>query len=220
MCSEAARPARGDRPRILVTGFGRFPGMPSNPSASLARALARGRSGAGRVDARIEARILPTLWSEATAFPALLDAAAPDIVLMLGVAGRRRQVCIECVARNATGVFPDTARRRPGGRRLEIGAPAQRALAASPMPLLRALRLAGLPARLSRDAGGYVCNALAWRGYGWAAEGQRLAVFIHIPLPRPGALSRQRLQRGLEALLVALVAQWRQHSRAVRTAKT
>lgn len=196
--------------------------MPSNPSARLARALAQGRAGGDRLNARIEARILPTLWSEAAAFPAVLDAARPDIVLMLGVAGRRRAVCIECLARNATGAFPDTARRRPAAGRLETGAPAQRRLAASPMPLLHALRRAGLPARLSRDAGGYVCNALAWRGYGWAAEtdGGRLAVFVHIPLPRPGALSRQRLQRGLEALLVALAAQWRQRAREAGAANT
>lgn len=201
-----ARAAPGARPHILVTGFGRFPGMPSNPSAALALALARSRRLGG---ARVEARILPTLWSEAASFPALLDAAAPDIVLMLGVAGRRRHVCIERVARNATGVFPDIARQRPATRLLEPGAPAQRRFAAAPMPLLRALREAGLPARLSREAGGYVCNALAWRGYGWAAGTRRRAVFVHIPRPRPGALSRQRLQRGLEALLMALAAQWR-----------
>lgn len=220
MAAEApARDAPARRPRILVTGFGRFPGMPSNPSAALALALARSRRLGG---ARVDAVILPTLWSEAAALPALLDAAAPDIVLMLGVAGRRRHVCVELVARNATGVFPDVAGRRPAARRLQPGAPAQRPLAAAPMPLLKALREAGVPARLSRDAGRYVCNALAWRGYGWAAgtetDGGRRAVFVHIPRLRPGALSRQRLQRGLEALLMVLMAQWRQRAREAGTA--
>lgn len=197
-------------PRILVTGFGRFPGMPANPSAGLAMALARSRR---LHTGQVEAHILPTRWSEAEGFAAALDAAAPDIVLMLGVAGRRRHVTIELIARNATGVFPDAARERPAARRLERDGPAQRSLAAAPMQLLRALREAGAPARLSRDAGRYVCNALAWRAYGWAQAGaradggQRLAVFVHIP--RAGMIPAPTLTRAAEALLVALTGQYR-----------
>lgn len=198
-------------PRILVTGFGRFPGMPANPSADLASALARSRR---LRSGQVEVRILPTRWSEAERFASTLDAIAPDIVLMLGVAGRRRHVTIELVARNATGVFPDAARARPAARRLEREGPVRRGLAAAPMPLLRALREAGAPARLSRDAGRYVCNALAWSAYGWAQAdaradgGQRLAVFVHIP--RAGVIPAATLKRALEALLVALAGQHRQ----------
>lgn len=197
-------------PRILVTGFGRFPGMPANPSAGLATVLARSRR---LRTGQVEARVLPTRWSEAESFAATLDAAAPDIVLMLGVAARRRHVTIELIARNATGVFPDAVRARPAARRLERDGPAQRSLAAAPVPLLRALREAGAPARLSRDAGRYVCNALAWRAYGWAQAGagadggRRLAVFVHIP--RAGMISAPTLKRALEALMVALAGQYR-----------
>lgn len=199
-------------PRILVTGFGRFPGMPADPSAGLAISLARSRRLASGT---IEARILPTRWDAAEAFTGLLDQMKPDIVLMLGVAARRRHVSIELVAHNATGVFPDAARRRPAARRLERDGPALRRLGASPMSLLRAVHETGVPARLSRDAGRYVCNALAWRGYGWAQAGSRsgsparLAIFVHIPPPRPGALSRPRLLRAVEVLLVALAGQYR-----------
>lgn len=208
----------GRTPRLLVTGFGRFPGMPAKPSAVLARRLARSHRILG---ARIEARVLPTRWDEAAAFAATLDRLAPDIVLMLGVAARRRHVSIECVARNATGVFPDVAGRRPASRPLEPGAPAQRAPSATPATLLAALRGAGVPARLSHEAGRYVCNALAWSGYGWARSGSRsdggprLVVFVHIPLPRPGALSQARLTRATEALLRALLAQYRQSGRSL-----
>ncbi len=214
-CPKLPPPGPPDHPgpRLLVTGFGSFPGMPANPSARLARLLARG-PGARR--ARTDLLLLATRWDAAAAFPAVLDRAAPDIVLMLGVAARRRRVCIESVARNATGVFPDAARRRPASRPLEPGAPAQRPLAASPAPLLAALRNAGVPADISRHAGRYVCNALAFRAYGWARAGRRadggprLAVFVHVPLPRPGRLSMAHLARALEALLAALLAQYRQ----------
>lgn len=197
-------------PRILVTGFGRFPGMPANPSAGIASTLARSRR---LRSGQVEARILPTRWSEAEGFPAVLDATAPDIVLMLGVAGRRRHVTIELVARNATGLFPDADRAWPAARRLERNGPELRRLGAAPMPLLRALREAGAPALLSRDAGRYVCNALAWRAYGWAQAGaradggQRLVVFVHIP--RSGVIPAATLKRALEALLVALAGQYR-----------
>ncbi|WP_428029214.1 peptidase C15 [Ancylobacter sp.] len=202
----------GRTPRVLVTGFGRFPGMPANPAALLARRVAGGRLRAGPC---LEAHVLPTRWDAAAAFVDTLDDRAPDIVLMLGVAARRRHVAIECVARNATGVFPDAGRRRPACRPLSPGAPAQRRVSAAPVPLLAALRGSGVPARLSRDAGGYVCNALAWSAYGWAHAGRRtdggprLAVFVHVPLPRPGRLALARLLRALEALLVALLAQFR-----------
>ncbi|WP_421696826.1 peptidase C15 [Ancylobacter sp.] len=200
-------------PRLLITGFGHFPGMPTNPSAQLARHLARSRPAGG---AATELRLLATRWDEAAAFPALLAQTQPDIVLMLGVAARRRRVSIEIVGRNATGAFPDAAGHRPVAHVLEPGAPAQRALAARPAPLLAALRAAGVPAHLSRHAGRYVCNALAFRAYGWARTGRRadggppLAVFVHVPRPRPGRLALPQLARGLETLLAALLAQFRQ----------
>ncbi|WP_018389825.1 hypothetical protein [Ancylobacter sp. FA202] len=200
-------------PTVLITGFGRFPGMPANPSAGFARRLARGRRVAG---AQVALHLLPTRWDEAAAFPALLECTKPDIVLMLGVAARRRYVSVERVARNATGVFPDAAHRRPASRPLQPGAPAELEMTARPAPLLAALRAAGVPAHVSRHAGRYVCNALAWSAYGWARAGRRgdggprLAVFVHVPLPRPGRLAPACLTHGLETLLAALLAQFHQ----------
>lgn len=133
---------------------------------------------------------------------------------MIGLASRRRQVCIEVLARNAAGMFPDAGRSRPTSRRLSAGAPPTRRCVAEVAPLLHALKLAGIPARLSRNAGGYICNALAFRAYGWANDARpaRLAVFVHIPQPRPGGIPAAKLQRGLEALLIALVARQRRAS--------
>ncbi|MBS7542056.1 peptidase C15 [Ancylobacter oerskovii] len=197
-------------PHILITGFGPFPGAPANPAAGLAGDLARLRRPA-LAGTRRSLRLLPTSWEEAAGFPAVLDALAPDIVLMIGLAARRRAVSVELLGRNRTRLSPDATRRRPPGARFDPGAGATRRCAVDPAPLLRALAVAGLPARPSRDAGGYVCNALSWRAYGWAqgAPG-RLAVFVHIPQPRAGGrLGRARLLRGFGNLLAALVAQHR-----------
>ncbi|MDR6952761.1 pyroglutamyl-peptidase [Ancylobacter sp. 3268] len=198
-------------PHILITGFGPFPGAPANPAASLARDLARLRRPA-LAGTRRSLRILPTLWEQAAGFPSTLDAFAPDIVLMIGLAARRRAVSIEWLGRNHTRLLPDAARRHPSERRFEAGSAAIRRGGFDAAPLLQALAVAGLPARLSRDAGGYVCNALAWSAYGWARQGgaRRLAVFVHIPRPRAGGrLDRGRMLRGLGNLMVALVAQHR-----------
>ncbi len=196
------------RPRILVTGFGRFPGAPVNPSAALAVRLARSRR-AGPAGADVTALALPTEWALARSFPRLLDRQAPDIVLMIGLAARRSALCLEIQAANRQGGRPDAARRRPGPGRLEPDAPPAIPCRAKPMPLLAALRRAGLPARLSRDAGGYVCNALALRAYLWAAEQPgRHAIFVHIPRPRP-SLGLAEMARGLEGVLAGLRAQAR-----------
>jgi pyroglutamyl-peptidase len=196
--------------RVLITGFGRFPGAPANPSGALAKALARRRRPAlaGMV---LRAEVLPTTWAVAADFAAMLRREDPDIVLMIGLAARRRQVCVETRAVNRASGFPDAARRHPGSRRLDAAGPDATRARVHPAGLLRALRLAGVPARTSRDAGRYICNAQAYGAYGQAGatDRPRLAVFVHIPRPDHGRLSMPALLRGLEALLVALGGQLR-----------
>ena len=196
-------------PRILITGFGRFPGAPANPAAPIAQALAKRRRPALAPTVR-EAMVLPTTWANAADFSKTLDRIAPDIVLMVGLAACRPQICVEIRGINATGSSPDATRTRPPGRLLRRGGPASAACIANPAPLLHALRQAGVPAKLSRDAGGYVCNALTYRAYQWAAAGaeRRMAVFVHIPRPSPH-LPSSAITRAIEALLVALTSQFR-----------
>lgn len=129
--------------RVLITGFGPFPGAPSNPSATLARSLARSRRLPG---VRLSALTLPTEWQAAEEFPALLAQEAPDIVLMIGLAARRRALCVEISGRNGGGGFPDVARRRPTSRIIAPGGPARIACPARPAALLHALSGAGVPA--------------------------------------------------------------------------
>ena len=66
------------RPRVLITGFGPFPGVPDNPSSWLAEALAAGA--AAQADAELHARVLPTEWQAVTFMPDLY--AAADLVVL------------------------------------------------------------------------------------------------------------------------------------------
>lgn len=199
---------------ILITGFGRFPGAPFNPSGPLARAVARRRRPAF-ADTRRVLHIFETSYAAVDRdLPKLLAKHKPDIVLMFGLAGRTSYVRIETRARNARSIlFPDVTGYRPDARTIASGKPAIR----GPAPfarLLGAARATGTAARLSRDAGRYLCNYVYWRALEASRSGTPLAQFIHVPwVPivkrRPGRkrrMSHAVLVRAGEALLRALIA--------------
>lgn len=202
--------------RVIITGFGPFPGAPFNPSAALAKALARRRRPAL---AGVERSIHVFATSYASVdrdLPGLL-ARSPDIVLMFGVAGRRRQLCIETRARNSISLlFPDADRHRPESAVIVRGGPPA-LQGKAPFTQLRSAACATTPAvRLSRDAGRYLCNYAYWRGLEQAGNGGARVQFVHIPMgpikPRQRRRSKQspptfcQLVRAAEALLIALIA--------------
>lgn len=200
---------------ILITGFGRFPGAPSNPSGPLALALARRRRPALAGVRRI-VHIFETSYAAVDRdLPKLLARHKPDIVLMFGLAARTPFMRIETRARNAMSIlFPDVSGYRPDRRAINPGKPALRGHAPF-MRLLAAARSRRARTRLSRDAGRYLCNYIYWRALEAASRsGTPLAQFIHIPaLPRrprrAGAKRRMThadLIRAGEAILLALVA--------------
>ncbi|MCB9683688.1 MAG: hypothetical protein H6735_01445 [Alphaproteobacteria bacterium] len=169
--------------RVLVTGFGPFPGVPDNPSGRLARSVDGARLG-GALVTGIE---LPVHWTEgpegAVRVARELDAA---LVVGLGVAVGRAGVHVE---RRAV--------------RVEVGRPDARGDVVARLsgpPEVRATldtrRLAhALGARLSDDAGRYVCNAWLYR----VASALEVPVgFVHLPAE---GLARHRLLSGLRAML-------------------
>ena len=112
--------------RVLITGFGPFPGAPFNPSAALAKALARRRRPALAGIERATHVFATTYASVDRDLPKLF-AQKPDIVLMFGVAGRRRQLCIETRARNAVALlFPDAGGHRPRHGVIKLRGPSAR----------------------------------------------------------------------------------------------
>ena len=96
--------------RVLITGFGPFPGAPFNPSALLVKALARRRRPA-LADIELTTHVFATSYAAVDRDLPKLLAQKPDVVLLFGFAGRRRHLCIETRARNAvTLLFPDADR--------------------------------------------------------------------------------------------------------------
>jgi len=71
---------------VLITGFGPFPGAPFNPTAALAKRLARRRRPALSGTDRI-AHVFPTSYAAVEReLPDLIDRHRPDLVLLFGLA--------------------------------------------------------------------------------------------------------------------------------------
>ncbi len=191
--------------RVLLVGFGPFPGAPFNPSASLVRALARRRRPAFAGAVRVTHVFATTYAGVERDLPALF-AEKPDIVLMVGLAARTRHLRIETRARNAVSVlFPDASGYRPAGAVILAGGPPARR-GRAPFPyLLAAARGNALRVALSRDAGRYLCNYAYWNALERAGDGQPLVQFIHIPPITSGSRPsrRRKHQRPTRAPLVA-----------------
>lgn len=202
---------------VLVTGFGPFPGAPFNPSGPLVRKLA-GRRRPAFADIRLLAHVFPTSYRAVDHdLPRLIVEHHPDAILMFGLATRSRHVRIETQARNTLSSFPDASGRTAKASAIAAHARSSLQVRAPRSVLLHAARRGRIPARLSRDAGRYLCNYLYWRGLEAATQsgGPRLVVFIHIPNVRRtpvrkarkrGRLSQRDLATTGEALLFALVA--------------
>jgi pyroglutamyl-peptidase len=198
--------------RVLITGFGPFPGAPFNPSAALAKALTRRRRPALAGIERATHIFATTYASVDRDLPKLL-AQKPDIVLMFGVAGRRHQLCIETRARNAVSLlFPDARGHRPLRGVIKLRGPA--ALAGN-APFARLAGAAGPRARQSRDAGRYLCNYVYWRALEQMHGTRPLVQFVHIPplsaKPRPPRRAKKpptlgQFLKAAEAILIALIA--------------
>jgi pyroglutamyl-peptidase len=199
---------------VLITGFGRFPGAPFNPSRPLALAVAKRRRPAF-ADIQRAVHIFETSYAAVDRdLPNLIAQHKPDIVLMFGLAARTPHVRIETRARNAMStLFPDVSGHRPNERAIALGKPDAQGSARFAR-LLGAARASGARTRLSRDAGRYLCNYVYWRALEASRSGTPLAQFIHIPwvpiVKRPPGrkrrMSHAALVRAGEAILLALLA--------------
>jgi len=200
--------------RVVIAGFGPFPGAPSNPTGRLATALARRRRPA-LADIEITSHVFTTAYAAVDRDLAKLLARNPDVLLIFGLAGRRRHICIETRAHNARSVlFPDVSGCRPERATIEDGQIRSRTGNAPFHQLLNVARRNKVPARLSRDAGAYLCNYAYWRALQHVRGKHPLVQFVHIPwvvaAGQHGRFKRppptlSRLVTAAESLLIALL---------------
>lgn len=199
--------------RVLLTAFASFPGAPYNPTPALVASLARLRRPA-LADVEIATHVFPVTYAAVDdELPKLLAREKPDALLMFGLAARTPYVRIETRARNAvTALWPDAAHKPVRRMVIAPGGPAALHFRPYTARLHRRALATGVPVRLSRDAGRYLCNYLCWRALENAAS-PRLIAFVHVPLvPRRGASTRHGqvssadLVRAAAAILMNLAA--------------
>jgi pyroglutamyl-peptidase len=212
-----------DKLRILITGFGPFPGAPHNPTMPLVARLLRLRRPAFS-EVEFTGHIFPVTYKAVDReLPQLLAKHRPHALLMFGLASRTSYLRVETRARNAvTMLWPDADHTRARKGSIADGAGAKM-FGPHTAKLLHAAVATGVDTRASRDAGSYLCNYLSWRAIEatCADDGPRLAAFVHVPpIPRDGASHRRSLTPRItleelvdagEAMLLEMVKLTRRH---------
>jgi pyroglutamyl-peptidase len=165
---------------LIVTGFSAFAGVPDNPSERLVRWIQQADALAGLPRCGgLQASVLEVSAAAVDAWmaqlrPRLRELRQPAVLVHLGVDGKRRQYSLERRAANEAHFrVPDQAGYQPQHARIDGGQGAAGALL-SPLPLQRlgeALRAKGHEARVSDDAGRFVCNWTLYRSLQLAQEG-------------------------------------------------
>lgn len=170
--------------KILVTGFGPFGEIETNPSQLLVDEIRNRVKAVATLDVHTE--VLPVVYEDSiNRIQDLIQEITPDILLLFGVAARREKVNLERVALNLKdGVIPDNTGVSPEGELINPDGPLAYF---SNLPLLeirKYLEDAGIPIVISNHAGAYICNAVFYsaadlvNSFGTATK----YGFIHIPL--------------------------------------
>ena len=207
--------------RLLVTGFGAFPGAPGNPTLAIIARLARSRRFA-HLGVELEVRALPVIYAGSEArLASIIAQIRPDAILHLGLAARRKGISVETRALNRSHPLRvDAARRPPEAARVLPRGPHMLAARWSAPRIATAAGPSGAPAALSLDAGDYLCNQTLDLTLSTTSVP---AGFIHVPLPRgarPGEKNARRptlatLVRAIEEAALSLAVQARASARQV-----
>ncbi|MFV0297958.1 MAG: hypothetical protein ACK5JT_17775 [Hyphomicrobiaceae bacterium] len=180
---EPAQQPAPSRPTVLLTGFGPFPGIGANATSVLVpqlAALAR-RALPGTI---IVSHILPTEWDRSlTELESCLRIHRPVVALHFGVSSKANGFDIEVRGQNACIMSEDAAGLLPLCQLINANGPDYLAATIPAAHIVSRLRRLGLPSRLSRDAGGYLCNAVLYRSLEFARVGMgaERTGFVHLP---------------------------------------
>jgi len=198
--------------RVLITGFGPFPGVADNPSEWLVRRLQRTLSSRGRRCVAFGFAVLPTEWRALPRLHGRLWARhRPHLALHFGVSARAACLHVEQRAHNLASGRADARGEARETARIARHAPHALASPLSAHAIALHLERRGLPARASHDAGAYLCNMAYFLSLARAraAPGRAAALFVHIPPVGSSAGERARLLQGALAVVAQAIHQAR-----------
>ena len=185
-----------------MTAFEPFGGETVNASWEAAKKLEGWRHG----EYTAVARLIPCAYeSSVTTLIREIEALRPAALLMTGQAARRGIVCVERFAHNLDdATAPDNAGVLRRALRISRAAPDWLEATAPVGTIVRGMKAAGIPARISRNAGAFVCNHLYFGALLYLRE-KRLAIpalFVHLPATpeqTPRGASGKRMTPALAA---------------------
>lgn len=196
---------------ILVTGFEPFGGETVNASWEAARKVDGWRHG----EYAAVARLMPCAYDASVKeLVRAIETLHPQALLMTGQAARRGLVTVERFAHNLdNAAAPDNVGELRRSLRISRAAPEWLETNATVRRIMIAIKEAGIPARGSNNAGGFVCNHLYFCALQYLSDKKSPipAVFLHLPATPeqtpPGASGRRlTAAKAADALKVAAAA--------------
>lgn len=187
--------------KVLLTGFEPFGGEAINPSWEVVKRLEKTTD-----QYQILAKQLPCVFDRSLDYLyRFIEDINPDIVICVGQAGGRAEICIERIAINLNdATIPDNQGNQPIDTPVITQAPHAYFSTLPNKAMVNKMREAGIPTSLSLSAGSYVCNHTMFGLLHYLHLTQRscLAGFIHIPyLPEQGVFHRNMPTMSLEILM-------------------
>jgi pyroglutamyl-peptidase len=154
--------------RVLVTGFESFGEHAINPSALVANAF--------------DGVVLPVSYARAAdALQVAIDDADPEVVLCFGLADKRTKISVERFAHNLDEASTIDNDEAPGsGKEIDPAGPLAFRSTLPVDEIAAALEAEGIPAEVSRDAGGFLCNHVFYVLM-QTLDPKRIGGFIHVP---------------------------------------
>ena len=167
--------------KLLLTAFEPFAGESVNSSLEVAHRI----GGMHFTNTQVEVVELPVARLHAPDIALnRIRSAAPDVVLMLGEAGRRSQVTPERVAINMDDFpIPDNAGDQPQGEPIIAEGPVGYFSTLPIASIVAHLKEAHIPAAISNTAGLYLCNRVFYSVMHFIAM-ENLSIragFMHLP---------------------------------------
>jgi pyroglutamyl-peptidase len=189
---------------VLAVAFRPFGGRRRNESDRALASLRLPRA----LPVPVRTLVLPVSWRRGLgALAKALSRPGLRAVVLTGEAGRRPCPTPEGWGRNRARPLRDEDGRLPPSPVIARAGAVRRRATWDPLDVVRVLRRAGVPARASRDAGGFLCNAALYVALEHPAVRRRRVpvTFLHLPVPGAGArrdMTPARLARAVRALVV------------------
>jgi pyroglutamyl-peptidase len=196
--------------KVLITGFAPFGGEHINPSYEALKLI-------DQTSLPCELMMMEVATEFYVSANQVIDAMhifSPDVIIMVGQAGGRKEISVERIAINIDdATIPDNRGIKPIDHEISIfGQPAY--FATLPIKrIVKSLQDHGFPANISNSAGTYVCNHLMYsilHELSMNTSLPAIAGFIHVPYttaqvkdkPHVFALELDTIRKALELIIL------------------